>query len=49
MKVLLGGSSNPTPSDLFFQDHLLSQVNYIGLVIEGVGSNPKLVTFSLLG
>ena len=35
MKVLSGRSSNPTSGDLFFQGHLLSQVHYIGLVIEG--------------
>ena len=34
-KVLSGRSSDPTSGDLFFLDHLLSQIHYIGLVIGG--------------
>ena len=46
VKVLSGRISNPTSCDLFFLDHLLSQVHYIDRrLITGMGSNQKLVTF----
>ena len=53
MKVFSGRSSNPTSGVFFKVIYFHMHVHYSGLIIGGiiiigVGSNPKLVTFSLL-